>query len=113
MKKMRSLMAMVFLTGVLAASNVYAAGIIQSSPRPVSGYSVGSLFGEVYDYLAELFAGDEQTNDAGIIINKPKPQGDFPPTATNGVGIIVPSCPKPVGIIQGYTNDVGIINNRP
>jgi hypothetical protein len=48
------------------------------------------LLGDVYDYFADLFADDEgQTNDVGIIINKPKPQGEIPPAVTNDAGIII------------------------
>ena len=102
MKKMKSLMAMFVLVGVLGVSQAFATGVIVPSnkpPRPVSGYSVSGLFADVYDYFAGLFTADEegQTNDSGIIM----------PTFT-------PTKPKPTGVIVPMvTNDVGIIHTRP
>ena len=97
MKKIRNLFAVAALMSVLGVGNAFAVGIIQGSPRPVSSsHSVSSLFGDVYDYFADLFAADdaEQTNDAGIIHTvKPKPGPVIPPSATNDAGVIPPTRP--------------------
>lgn len=89
MKNLKKYMAIMVLVSVLGVSNAFAQGVIMPNnkpPRPVSGYSVSGLFGDVYDYFAKLFASDEegQTNDSGVIVptytpQKPKPSGVIVP----------------------------------